>query len=360
MKKPLKRYSNFYWSWIMLIGSLCYVGISWVENHSDTVPPVHKKDKKQRGINVFGRLDSLSLAELTKNNVEWITLVPFGGQSDYDSPSVRMGRDSLRQLRRDSSLKRNIQIAHDAGLKVFLKPHIWMSDPSDGKWRSDIFPKHENAWMEWSESYRKFIVYYAKIAEENEVELFCIGTEFTRLTKVKPLFWKNLIADIRSFYSGELTYAANWYEEFEHVSFWKDLDYIGIQAYFPLTKNLNPSVAEIKKGWKPHLKTLEQMHKQFRKPILFTELGYKSTPDSAIEPWLWPSYDTNLVHPISNETQANCYEAFFKVVWHKRWFAGMHIWQWHTQGRRRRSAQKHGFTPKDKPAEDIIAKGFQR
>ena len=53
-----------------------------------------------------------------KNNVEWITLVPFGGQSDYDSPRVRMGRDSLRQLRRDSALKKNIEVAHAAGFKL--------------------------------------------------------------------------------------------------------------------------------------------------------------------------------------------------------------------------------------------------
>ena len=110
MKKSLKWYaSRFYWSWIILIGLLCSVGLYWTDNQSDTASNLHKKDKKQRGINVFGRLDSLSLAELTKNNVEWITLVPFGGQSDYDSPSVRMGRDSLRQLRRDSSLKRALR-----------------------------------------------------------------------------------------------------------------------------------------------------------------------------------------------------------------------------------------------------------
>ena len=331
-----------------------------VENHSDVATDFYKKDQKQRGVHVFGRLDSLSLKELMKNNVEWITLVPFGGQSDYDSPSVRMGRDSLRQLRRDSSLKRNIEVAHAAGFKTFLKPHIWMSNPSDGKWRSDIFPTDENAWLEWSASYRKFIMHYAKIAAEKEVELFCVGTEFTKLTKAKPLYWKTLIADIRPFYKGELTYAANWYKDFEHISFWKDLDYIGIQAYFPLTKNHNPSVAEIKAGWKPHLKALERVQKQFRKPILFTELGYKSTPDSAVEPWLWPSYDKNLVQKISNETQANCYEAFFQTIWHKKWFAGMHIWQWHTHSRRRGGTQKHGFTPKQKPAENIIAKGFRQ
>lgn len=345
-------------TWYVHSENFVYQWDTTVENQLDTATNFQKRDGKQRGVHVFGRLDSLSLGELLKNNVEWITLVPFGGQSDYDSPRVRMGRDSLRQLRRDSFLKQNIRVAHAAGLKIFLKPHIWMSNPSDGKWRSDIFPTNEAAWEEWSASYRKFLLHYAKVAAQNEVELFCVGTEFTKLTKEKPLFWSTLIADIRSFYEGELTYAANWYQDFEQITFWKDLDYIGIQAYFPLTKNENPSVAEIKAGWKPHLKAIERVQKQFGKPILFTELGYKSTPDSAIEPWLWPSYDTNLVQKISNETQANCYEAFFQTVWHKKWFAGIHIWQWHTERRRRGDMLNHGFTPRQKPAENIIAKGF--
>jgi hypothetical protein len=47
-----------------------------------------------------------------------------------------------------------------------------------------------------------------------------------------------------------LTYAANW-DKYDQVSFWDELDFIGIQAYFPLTDQTNPSAEEIKKGWNP-------------------------------------------------------------------------------------------------------------
>ena len=49
-------------------------------------------------------------------------------------------------------------------------------------------------------------------------------------------------------YSGKLTFGANWYLEYEDVTFWDDLDYIGIQAYFPLTKKENQGVDELVKG----------------------------------------------------------------------------------------------------------------
>jgi len=302
-------------------------------------------------------LDSINLQPLIRNNFEWITLVPFGDQKDYDSPTMRYYRgDSLEMIRRDSMWKSQIEIAHSAGFKVFLKPHIWIFSPSDGKWRSDIFPTNETNWETWKKSYREFILYYAKMAERNEVEMFCIGTEFTKLAIEKSDFWKKLIREVRNIYSGKITYAANWYNEFEKITFWDELDYIGIQAYFPLVKNKNPSVQQISKGWKKHFYNLEKVHKKFGKKILFTELGYKSTADSAIKPWEWIDY-SNLNQPVSIETQVNCYDAFFKTVWKKRWMAGVHIWQWHT-------SEKNGgkdnldFTPRKKPAENIIAKGF--
>jgi hypothetical protein len=47
---------------------------------------------------------------------------------------------------------------------------------------------------------------------------------------------------------GKLTYAANW-DKYDQVSFWDELDFIEIQAYFPLTAQTSPTAEEIKKGW---------------------------------------------------------------------------------------------------------------
>lgn len=329
-----------------------------IENKTGRTKDFFEADKLQRGMHVFGAIDSTKLQPLIKNNVEWITMVPFGDLEDYDSPEVRFHHPTKNTyLDIDTMWSESIQLAHSFGFKVFLKPHIWIYDSSNGKWRSDIFPSSNENWETWKKSYREFILLYARIAEKNNVEMFCIGTEFTRLAIEKPDFWKKLIQDVRSIYSGKITYAANWYDEFEKVKFWDKLDYIGIQAYFPLTKNKNPTVKQVSKGWKKHLPSIERIHEKFNKKIIFTELGYKSTTDSAIEPWSWIDYSSNLFKPVSTETQANCYQAFFNTIWKKKWFAGVHFWQWHT------SEEDGGkdnldFTPRSKPAENVIAKGF--
>ena len=317
-------------------------------------------EEKQRGAHVFGIMDNTNFQPLSEKNLTWITMVPWGFQDDYDSPIVtHHNGDSAYILRYDSSWVHRIELVRAAGFKVFVKPHLWVEAPTDGKWRADIFPTNDENWELWKKSYRNFIFRYAKVAERANAEMFCIGAEFSRLAIEKPDFWSDLIPDIRSIYSGRITYAANWYEEFEKITFWDDLDYIGIQAYFPLVENEYPTIQEISTGWNNYLPRMESVHMKFNRKILFTEMGYKSTADSAIKPWEWAEHASDDNKAVSNQTQANCYEAFFNTVWQNEWFAGVHIWQLRTDHVEGRGRSNVDFTPQGKPAENIIAVGFE-
>ena len=90
-------------------------------------------------------------------------------------------------------------------------------------------------------------MYYAEYAESHQIPILCIGTEL-ELTSGREKEWRTLIDEIRVVFSGELTYAAN-FTEYEKIRFWDALDYIGIQAYFPLTDRVNPGLESLKKGW---------------------------------------------------------------------------------------------------------------
>ena len=348
-------FTSFILSYFLLTGMFSCAGLTVDESQKDLI----EVDGKHRGAHIFGHIDSTNLKPFIQNNFDWVTLVAWGHQEEFDSPEVNYHRgDSLRMLRRDSAWIKQIEIAHAAGLKVFVKPHIWIFAPSTGKWRSDIFPIDEESWELWKTSYRKFIFHYARIAERANAEMFCIGTEFTRLTIEKPLFWKKLIKDVRKIYSGKITYAANWYKEYEAITFWDDLDYIGIQAYFPLVKNEHPSAEQIAKGWNKHLRAIESVQKQYNRKVLFTEMGYKSTSDNGIRPWEWLDYSSTGLHTLSYETQANCYKAFFDSVWGKEWFAGVHIWQLRSDFEKNDGYSNLDFTPQGKLAEEVIRVGF--
>jgi len=302
--------------------------------------PEAQTTPKQKGAHLFGLRDTTDLHFLSRNNIEWVTLVAWGSQEVYDSPALRQHNgDSLRMQRRDSSLLCRIERVRSAGFQVFLKPHVWISDRSSGKWRSDIYPTSEENWELWKDSYRAFILRYAAIAELAEAELFCVGTEFSRLSVERPAFWRVLIQDVRQVYSGEITYAANWYKEYDKITFWEELDYIGIQAYFPLVDNECPSVEDVSEGWGKYLPGLAAFSEQYCRKILFTELGYKSTADSGITPWEWINSPSGQEKAFSVEAQANCYRAFFNRVWPQDWLAGAHLWQ----PERRPQAKECGF-----------------
>ena len=100
------------------------------------------------------------------------------------------------------------------------------------------------------------------------------------------------------------------------------MDYIGIQAYFPITNKNNPSLREIKKGWKKQIELLEALSKKHNKPILFSETGYRSDETATIEPWVWGSALDVITNKKSFETQNLAYEALFQQLWDKDWFAG--------------------------------------
>ena len=210
--------------------------------------------------------------------------------------------------------------------------------------------KSEEDWQLWFENYRGFILDYAEMAEEHQIPMLCIGTEL-ELTSTRESDWRNVISEIRKVYSGKLIYAAN-FTEFEHVKFWDALDYIGIQAYFPLSTKENPSLSDLKSGWKKNIPRIDKIVRKYQIPVMFTEIGYVNTVDAAIEPWVWPNERKET--ELSEEIQAICYEAFFETAWKESWMAGVFFWKWYPDGRHRNP----DFTPQGKKAEKVMTKYF--
>jgi hypothetical protein len=326
-----------------------------VENHTGVSKDLYLVDGKHRGMSVFNwRKDNFeSINQLIKNNIEWVAIVPFFYQETDTTKVMRTPDNVGTWSRRDSSFVKVIDKLHKRNLHVLLKPHLWMRQG----WRSNIQFETEQDWDNWFESYRLNMIHYAQMAEELDVELLCIGAEFKTSILNQPHKWSGLIKEIKSIYHGKLTYAANWDSEYEAVQFWDQMDYIGIQAYFPLTASKNPSLKEIKKGWKKHIQMLEDLSTKYDKPILFSEVGYRSDETATIKPWEWDSSEEVKASKMSHATQHLAYEALFQQLWDQKWFAGMYFWQWHnTSSSSPRDSMD--FTPRFKPAENTLAKWY--
>ena len=312
---------------------------------------------------------------LLNSGVTWISQTPFGWMNGHQDPTVEIKTNRVLWGETDLGLGHTTCLAREKGIKTILKPHLWIRN-SQGKWRSEIEMKSETEWNQWFETYETFILHYAKLAETHQIEALCIGTELRQTVRQHPKKWRKIIAQIRKTYSGKLTYAANWYKEFEEVSFWDDLDFIGIQGYFPLASNSNPSKQQLIRSWKKHKRAMERISKKFNRPIVLTEIGYKNTADAAIEPWSWPQRLDQASVVLSEVTQRRCYEAMFEALWEEEWLKGIFIWKWfHSSYRfdnldsyfaermerrkrranyRKRANNEVFFTPQRKPALSVM------
>lgn len=315
---------------ITLIGLLLSIGAFLLlgAKNSNSSEEMTKHTPSMRGLCwVAGdSIASHNMDQISNIGTNWISQTPFGWMKGIDSPVVVLNSDKAWWGEADRGIRHTAALASSSGIKSMLKPHIWLRRSGD-KWRSDIAMNSPVEWDAWFESYSDWILHYALLAEECNIEALCIGTELHQTTVQHPEKWREIIAAIRKVYSGDLTYAANWYKELEGVTFWDDLDYIGVQAYFPLSKKDNPRKKELLKSWQKHKRQLENISKKYNKKIVFTEIGYKNTADAAKEPWTWPQ-DTEDDIEVSDVMQRICYEALFESVWHESWFDGMFIWKW--------------------------------
>lgn len=290
-----------------------------------------------------------SLEKLVSIGAEYIALCPTFYQERHDSTVIKR----TDQTPSDKSLFHAIKKAHELGLKIMLKPHLDLIDNYDGTyWRADIGFFNEQDWQKWFREYEKFITHYADMAERLGVEIFCVGTELSFAAQ-RASDWQNLIDEIRKIYCGKLTYAANW-DDFKNVKFWKNLDYAGIDAYFPLTYKISPSVEDLKIGWEKWKQEIAEWHTLINKPVIFTEIGYASSSSAPHSPW--KSGETGNA---DMGTQAKCYKAFFETIWNEPWLRGVYWWKWDAFTQAGGKNNRH-FTPQNKPAQNIIKENYIR
>ncbi len=283
-------------------------------------------------------------------NANWTAIIPFG----FIAPSEATVQYNLPWQwwgERDEGVAKLTKFAHDRDIEVMLKPQVWLRD---GAYTGDYEPSSETGWKELENSYQNFILHFAKLADSLDCGAFCIGTEWKKFHQKRPSFWSNLIDSVRAHFSGIITYASNWdsYQTFAH---WEKLDFIGIDAYFPLSEAKTPTVAQCKAGWQPILETIEAHQKSVGKPVIFTEFGYRSADYCAKRPWEEKPQDV-----VNMQSQTNAYQALYEVFWEKPWFSGGFFWKWFPEHAAAGGTNHERFTPQNKPAEDVIREWYEK
>ncbi len=295
------------------------------------------------------RVSASHIQPILDVNANAVAVMPFAFMESLYSPELKFNTERQWQGERLEGARETTKLLQSQGLKVMVKPQIWIWK---GAFTGDIKMISEDDWKKFESNYEEYILLYAKMAAEENVELFCLGTELYEFANERTAFWEQLINKVRSTYKGKLTYAENW-DKVEKVKFWKKLDLIGVDAYFPLNEDRSPKMEELRASWKPHKLQLKELAAKEKKQMLFTEYGYRNTDYATKQPWDSSREETS----VNNELQSDALMALYQEFWKEDWFAGGFLWKWFHDNDRAGGTQNNQFTPQNKPAVDVV-KGF--
>ncbi|WP_298766311.1 glycoside hydrolase [uncultured Polaribacter sp.] len=305
--------------------------------------------KKINGISFVASRDSINTKHITpvlKAQSNYVALMPYSYIRDIATPKIEFNTHREWFGETENGLLQYAKEFQKAGVKIMVKPHLWLRR---GGFTGNLKPTTEENWQLLEKSYKKYILTYAKVASDLDAAILCIGTELEQFVKERPLYWQNLIKEIRAIYKGKLTYAANW-DEYKRVTFWNQLDFIGIDAYFPLSDKKSPTIKDYEIGWQTHKKEIKRIQQKFKKPILFTEFGYRSINFNGKEPWQAHRKQGE----INLQAQSDALQAIHNQFWQEDWFAGGFIWKWFHRHDKVGGENNNRFTPQNKPAEKLL------
>ena len=268
--------------------------------------------------------------------------------------STTIAPDFSKYSASDASVASVIDTIHAHGMKVMLKPLVDLSNDPD-HWRGQIVGG--DTWFNGTEGYGNFITHFADIAELHNVEIFCVGTELAATTGQENN-WRNLITEVKNRFSGELTYAAQHGGSggvtAANIGWWDALDYFGINAYYPLTNENAPTLDELQAAWKNKADQIASWRDSIdpTKPVIFTEVGYRSWDGTNKHPWSCSDWGSSNV---DQEEQADCYEALLSQLWDEDWLAGIYWWNWEVDPDPSDWLAPNWFSPQGKLAETVLA-----
>jgi hypothetical protein len=293
-----------------------------------------------------------ALGKLASLGTNAVSITPFSFMRDPNKP-IPLPFSHGSGAENDECVIHSANTAQELGMSVMLKPHIWLGR----SWPGEIEMKSDDDWKKFFGYYESWILHYALLAEMYDIETLCIGVELVRTTIGHEDEWRRIIASVRQLYSGSIVYAANWGTEFENISFWDALDYIGINCYYPLTDLDTAPLDELKRGARSVFRRIEKVHDRYDKPVLITEIGFTATE----APWKEPHQPVRRrqVDAVGMEHQALCYRAIFEALYGEDWCEGIFWWKWPSfleYGGRRNA----DFTPNGKPAEDVVREWYSR
>ena len=265
-----------------------------------------------------GRLQNSMSDLISQINPNWITVDNRYFVDDWNAPVVYPKTSGGLKTIPDEWIVKEINLAHESGLKVVLYPEVWLAT-SDGNGtpggRENLIPSDR-----WFASYKDYIVHYAEIAQQTHVDLFVVGVELEATIGYEKQ-WQDILSEARKMYKGPITYSANaccgQEKDLKNIKWISGLDYIGFTAnlhQFPKVNHYDYALSDLETLFQKRKVQFEEIAAHFSKPVIFLEAGMFSI--NGMVTLGNPTSNINNKDNADFQEQADFYEAFLRVFGH--------------------------------------------
>jgi hypothetical protein len=289
-----------------------------------------------------------SLKRLQALSVDSVAILPYGLVRETGTDEVLFVHRSAR-TETDESILRAILDARSLGMSAMVQPLLWVGG---GESVGTIAMADDKGWTSWFESYRRYIVHQAVVAEAGGASLFCVGTEL-RKAESREREWRGVVAASRLATGAPMIYAAEGAAGASRVTFWDVLDAIGVDFFDPLTKVEKVKDPALDDAVRLAIRPIADVAGRVGKPVLFTEAGYPWVKAA----WSLPRGDDPKLSA-GGEDSARAIAAVLRVLGSEKWWKGVYWWRTSSDGKPAIQGDR-GYNFLGTPAEKAIADGFR-
>jgi hypothetical protein len=297
-----------------------------------------------------------------------ISLSVFGAAEDPCAPLVTLTPRAVFGSASDVALANAAAAVRKQRLRLLLSLEH-MSSPS-GTWADGNQLARRTAVREFWDRTTRIAVHYALVGELVRAEVYSLGANMGEVARTEPWTlgpdeqmiqekreeWRQLIAKLRPIFRGGLTYSARFPAEAVMVSFWEELDFVGLHLFPRVSAEASPADEDIERVVRLELTQAVGLGIQWNRPVLLLEAGFPSRAESWETPWIPRG-------PLDHAEQLRYFTVLSDVLTAgfdgAEMLAGIYLWNWHVDplvG----GAEDDGFTLQGKPVESVLPRFFAR
>jgi hypothetical protein len=290
----------------------------------------------------------VALAKMATTGANWVALnIPLtqdnaSSEDIHSDPVLTPTVDALGHA---------VDEAHRQHLHVMLRPIVVAKD---GTSRGDFLPPSAGKWMV---SYTAALLPYLDVARTHHIDMVSLGSGYSRIESGAA--WGDLIRHARAGFSGSLTYGAAHAPGaggggYQAVPFWATLDYVGIEAFFPVATSTGQTVQDFKHGWQNVATEIQTWARtgSSGKPILFTAVGLPALAGAGVQPG-----KIDMAAPVDTMVQVADCQAFFETFASQAWLTGAFWYAWEAQSVNS-SRPANAYAVQDQPALATLQTAF--